>query len=178
MILFFNKCCDATWNLPWFFANCRKRLETGAWHYFKSALLSVKHDCFILQKTYGLDSENCSEISALTQLGICLSILTFPTFVLFTPPLWGGSGRKRWCGFCLPHKYVSLVLKSVFKTLVLEEEVLIQDLGKLKCRCTGELSLPIQAKLLSLSLEMFDLIKAWLQLKILSQITGKKKKTK
>ena len=58
---------------------------------------------------------------------------------------------------------------------VLEEEVLIQDLGKLKCRCTGELSLPIQAKLLSLSLEMFDLIKAWLQLKILSQITGKKK---
>ena len=99
MILFFNKCCDATWNLPWFFANCIKRLETGAWHYFKSALLSVKHDCFILQKTYGLDSENCSEISAVTPLGICLKILTFPTFVFFTPPFW--PYPSSWsCGQC------------------------------------------------------------------------------
>ena len=33
-----------------------------------------------------LDSENCSEISAVTSLGICLLFFPFPTFVFFTPP--------------------------------------------------------------------------------------------
>ena len=32
------------------------------------------------------DSENCSEISALTPFGICHVLLQFPTFMFFTSP--------------------------------------------------------------------------------------------
>ena len=69
-----------------------------------SAFCKLRLPNFARDKSSNHDSENCSEISAVTRFRICLEQLHFPTFMFFTPPYctWKGGWHCRGCSTCCP----------------------------------------------------------------------------
>ena len=64
----------------------RQWLEIGVLQDFKttSAFCKLRLPNFARDESSNHDSENCSEISAVTRFRICLDLLHFPTFMFFT----------------------------------------------------------------------------------------------
>ena len=84
-------------------------LKSGCYRVPKLPPLSVNYVCPISQEdeSSNHDSENCSEISAVTQFRICPELLHFLSFRFFTPPYW----TFYWCR---NHIFKN---RSVFETL-------------------------------------------------------------
>ena len=60
-----------------------------------SAFCKLRLPNFAQDESSNHDSENCSEISAVTRFRICLELLHFPTFMFFTPPYCTSKLKKK-----------------------------------------------------------------------------------